>query len=157
MKDCTIAQIYFVAFYLAEKITTMMHLSDSKLPKLSSWCPPKDIIRRSLGLESNTKFRDKANASKPLVERLELKMKLDFHNGCVNSLNFNEEGDLIASGSDDCNVAIWNWTKNSKEPQLWYDSGHNSNVFQVYYVATSIDKLLLVKDEDFSAQVLTWQ
>ena len=109
----------------------MKRLSDSKLPRTQAWSPLFDTFNRSLGLESCSTFRDKANASQLLVERLELKMELDFHTGCVNSLNFSEEGDLIASGSDDCNVAIWNWAKNSKEPQLWYDSGHNSNVFQV--------------------------
>ena len=114
---------------------TMMRLSDSKLPRVSRWCPLTDTLKRSLGMESCSVFRDKANASKLLVERLELKMKLDFHDGCVNSLNFSEGGDLIASGSDDCNIAIWNWAKNPKEPQLWYDSGHNSNVFQVNGIA----------------------
>jgi len=115
----------------------MMRLSDSKLPPVSRWCPLTDTLKRSLGMESCCIFRDKANASKLLVERLELKMKLDFHDGCVNSLNFNEGGDLIASGSDDCNIAIWNWAKNSKEPQLWYDSGHNSNVFQAKFMPNS--------------------
>ena len=109
-----------------------MRLSNSNCPRNSRWNPLSDTLRRSIGLESSTEYRDKANASKLLVERLELKSKLNFHDGCVNSLNFNEHGDLIASGSDDCNVAIWNWMKNTKEPQLWYDSGHNSNVFQVY-------------------------
>jgi len=38
-------------------------------------------------------------------------------------------GTLLASGSDDLNVVIWNWIRN--RPALVYDSGHRSNVFQV--------------------------
>lgn len=115
-----------------------MRPSDSKLPRTQRWHPLVDTFKRSLGLESCSTFRDKANASQLLVERLELNKTLDFHLGCVNSLNFNEEGDLIASGSDDCNIAIWNWKKNLKGPHLWYESGHKGNVFQVYDIASSI-------------------
>ena len=109
----------------------MAMVPDAESGRASPWRPVCDTLNRSLGLESCRKFREKAISSRLLIERLELKSKLSFHDGCVNSLNFNEQGDLIASGSDDCNIAIWNWMKSTKVPQLWYDSGHNSNVFQV--------------------------
>ena len=38
-------------------------------------------------------------------------------------------GTLLASGSDDLSVILWNWIK--KRPSLVYDSGHRGNVFQV--------------------------
>lgn len=41
----------------------------------------------------------------------------------------NSTGTLLASGSDDLNVILWNWIK--KRPSLVYDSGHRGNVFQV--------------------------
>ena len=103
----------------------------------SQWNTVKDTFSRSLGTQSLSGFRERARASKYFIQRLELSEKLNFHDGCVNSLNFNEQGNLIASGSDDCNVAIWNWMKNTKEPLLWYDSGHNSNVFQVIFICYS--------------------
>ena len=49
----------------------------------------------------------------------------------MNSVNFSPCGDLIVSGSDDLQVAVWDWCKDTKEPLITYDSGHSSNVFQV--------------------------
>jgi DDB1- and CUL4-associated factor 8 len=56
---------------------------------------------------------------------------MDLHNGCVNALHFNPSGTRLASGSDDLNIIIWDWSKN--EAVLKYDSGHRGNVFQVYH------------------------
>lgn len=47
--------------------------------------------------------------------------------GCVNCLNFNASGDLICSGSDDLQIAIWDWQRNQLRHK--YHSGHSSNVF----------------------------
>ena len=55
-----------------------------------------------------------------------------YHEGCVNAVNFNSTGSLIASGSDDLKIAIWDWVKHPGEPVLAYPSGHIGNVFQVY-------------------------
>ena len=49
----------------------------------------------------------------------------------MNAVNFSPCGDLIVSGSDDLQVAIWDWCKDQAEPMITYDSGHSSNVFQV--------------------------
>ena len=38
-------------------------------------------------------------------------------------------GTLLASGSDDLHIVLWNWVRNRRA--LIYDSGHRSNVFQV--------------------------
>jgi len=38
-------------------------------------------------------------------------------------------GDLLASGSDDLDIVIWDWAKGKKK--IAYESGHTSNVFQV--------------------------
>ena len=38
-------------------------------------------------------------------------------------------GTLLASGSDDLEVAVWNW--NNDSPYFVFESGHRSNVFQV--------------------------
>ena len=91
----------------------------------------RHLCKRSLGLEGGTVFRDRARGSKSFVERLMLSEKLYYHDGCVNTLNFNPSGELIASGSDDLNIAIWDWIKEPKHPKVHYDSGHSSNVFQV--------------------------
>ena len=55
--------------------------------------------------------------------------KLCFHEGCVNCLNFSASGDLLASGSDDLNVVVWDWQRQRKA--YYYNSGHKSNIFEV--------------------------
>ena len=42
---------------------------------------------------------------------------------------FIETGNLIASGSDDLKIVVFNWINKQKFVQ--FDSGHRSNVFQV--------------------------
>jgi WD repeat-containing protein 42A len=60
---------------------------------------------------------------------MKLAQNLNYHEGCVNALNFNRIGTLLASGSDDYQVCLWDWTRNNLV--LTFDSGHKSNVFQV--------------------------
>lgn len=63
------------------------------------------------------------------VQKLKLSMQLKGHDGCVNSLNFNPAGDMIASGSDDLKICLWDWS--TEKCLLKYDSEHAENVFQV--------------------------
>ncbi|KAK1587994.1 hypothetical protein Q3G72_019030 [Acer saccharum] len=63
-----------------------------------------------------------------LVLRLDVYKKLDKHRGCVNTVSFNSDGDILVSGSDDRRVILWDWqTGNVK---LLFHSGHSNSVFQ---------------------------
>ena len=86
---------------------------------------------RMLGLGHGIVFQNKLNSARSLVARLQLTEELAFHGGCVNAVNFSSSGDLIVSGSDDMQVAVWDWLNCTKAPKVSYDSGHSSNVFQV--------------------------
>lgn len=77
-------------------------------------------------------FQSRAYGSKHLVERLEMSHRLCKHEGCVNSLNFNSAGTLLASGSDDLKINLWNWQ--TKKPIHTITSGHRANVFQTKFV-----------------------
>ena len=72
-----------------------------------------------------------------MVKRLTLVEQMKYHEGCVNSLCFNRIGTLLASGSDDLNVVLWNWQRG--RPSLIYESGHRSNVFQAKFMPFSGD------------------
>ncbi len=50
------------------------------------------------------------------------------HEGCVNTVAFNQTGDILLSGSDDLSIILWQWRE--QRELLQYDSGHTSNVFQ---------------------------
>ncbi|EAT35471.1 AAEL012362-PA [Aedes aegypti] len=80
-------------------------------------------------------FQSRAYGSKHLVERLELSHRLCEHDGCVNSLNFNSAGTLLASGSDDLKINLWHWQTNKLMQSI--SSGHRANVFQTKFVDAS--------------------
>lgn len=82
-------------------------------------------------------FTNRYYDSLHVVQRLDLVSKLDFHNGCTNALNFNDSGDLLASSSDDLQIAIWDWAK--EKTLITYNSGHRNNVFQVSLLCCSLN------------------
>lgn len=87
-----------------------------------------DLSNLQLGLKMTPSFSQRRCASVDMVKRLKLAYKLSGHEGCVNSLHFNQSGSKIASGSDDLNIIVWEWEKNRK--MLQFNSGHKANVFQ---------------------------
>lgn len=66
------------------------------------------------------------------VERLEQMGKLSEHFGCINCLNFNQNGKLLASGSDDLKIKIWNWAR--KKAVATINTSHVSNIFQAKFI-----------------------
>lgn len=66
-----------------------------------------------------------------MVERLTLESRLKEHQGCVNCINFSWAGNLLASGSDDLQVVLWDWASGRVVKK--FDTGHVANVFQVSY------------------------
>ncbi|XP_026314772.1 DDB1- and CUL4-associated factor 8 [Hyposmocoma kahamanoa] len=96
----------------------------------------REIINREMGLtfpcgktaKTDVMFEQKFYGSLHAVYRLKKLHQLHKHKGCVNSINFHPEGHLLASGSDDTNVVIWDWARNA--PLSVIKTGHKSNVFQ---------------------------
>ena len=92
----------------------------------------KDLLKRECGQIRPKVFQDKAINNIDYVRRMKLSKTLKFHEGCVNSLNFNRIGTLLCSGADDHQICIYDWARS--RPILNFDSGHKSNVFQVNLV-----------------------
>ncbi|CAI9723048.1 DDB1CUL4-associated and CUL4-associated factor 8-like isoform X1 [Octopus vulgaris] len=116
-----------------------MDYDSDKIPK-HSWKAIYDLRSREFGHSTKTPpsiFREKVNSSLQMVQRLTLQYKMEYHNGCVNALNFNRIGTLLASGSDDLNIVLWNWVQS--RPALVFDSGHRSNIFQAKFMPFSGD------------------
>lgn len=64
-----------------------------------------------------------------VVQRLQLEKRLESHHGCVNCINFSHGGDLLASGSDDLHIVLWDWRRGVAMSR--FETGHHSNIFQV--------------------------
>ncbi|XP_075974110.1 DDB1- and CUL4-associated factor 8 [Anticarsia gemmatalis] len=96
----------------------------------------REIINREMGLtfpcgktaKEDVMFEKKFYGSLHVIYRMKKLHNLLKHKGCVNSINFHPEGHLLASGSDDTNVVVWDWARNI--PVQTIKTGHKSNVFQ---------------------------
>ncbi|XP_077286810.1 DDB1- and CUL4-associated factor 8 [Arctopsyche grandis] len=141
------------------------HVLLKRKPK-HEWSVIKELMNRELGNsirpgkcgKSDVIFEQRFYGSLHAVERLELMYKLNKHKGCVNSINFHPEGNLLASGSDDLNIIIWDWATNTVRRIVKTD--HKSNIFQsrfLYLNSTSqIDIVSCARDgQVLLTQVLT--
>ncbi|GMF45015.1 unnamed protein product [Phytophthora lilii] len=75
-----------------------------------------------------------------LVRRLRCEAQLEAHTGCVNTLQWNERGSRLASGSDDHRVVLWDYE--TRRAQTVIESGHQLNIFAVCFVPGTDDHVL---------------
>lgn len=105
------------------------------------WFVVQEVINRQKGVGGRYQgaelFQQRCYGSLHAVQRLELMYKLEAHRGCVNTLHFNSSGSLLASGSDDLSIVVWDWAVGKF--LVSYDSGHRSNVFQAKFLPLTGD------------------
>ncbi|KAK8311659.1 hypothetical protein V6Z12_D02G266300 [Gossypium hirsutum] len=89
-----------------------------------------DVWQREVGEISARNFVKRLAASEDLVLRLDIYKKLDKHQGCVNTVSFNADGNVLVSGSDDT--------------QLSFRSGHLNNVLQAKFMPYTDDRSLVI-------------
>ncbi|KAH7464804.1 WD and tetratricopeptide repeats protein 1 [Phytophthora ramorum] len=75
-----------------------------------------------------------------LVRRLQCEAVLAGHEGCVNTLQWNESGKLLASGSDDHKLLVWDYEQHKQ--RLAIETGHQLNIFAVCFVPGTDDHVL---------------
>ncbi|OQV21610.1 WD and tetratricopeptide repeats protein 1 [Hypsibius exemplaris] len=95
---------------------------------------------REFSLLSPHQFRQQQQFTEDLIGRLGLAYELKGHEGCVNCISWNEEGTLLASGSDDCKVRVWN---DRGKCQHVVATGHTGNIFGVKFLPCSSDNLII--------------
>ncbi|XP_072761358.1 DDB1- and CUL4-associated factor 8 [Anoplolepis gracilipes] len=115
-----------------------------------NWHIVPEVINRQIG--SNPLFQKRFYGSLHAVERLELIYNLNEHQGCVNALNFNEKGNLLASASDDLAVVIWDWATGKK--RHWFMSGHTRNMFQAKWLPLDMEYLMVTCARDGQVRLL---
>ncbi|KAE9083116.1 hypothetical protein PF010_g21325 [Phytophthora fragariae] len=86
-----------------------------------------------------------------LVRRLRCEAVLRGHSGCVNTLQWNESGRLLASGSDDTKVVVWSYAQHKQQQVI--ESGHRLNIFAVCFVPGTDDHVLATGAMDNDVRV----
>ena len=68
------------------------------------------------------------------IHSLAFDQLLEGHAGCVNRLAWNQSATLLASGSDDCCVRLWDFQRPGRPCRLNLQTGHQANIFAVGFL-----------------------
>ncbi|XP_061772113.1 WD and tetratricopeptide repeats protein 1 [Nerophis ophidion] len=111
----------------------------------------RDILHRQIRDKRATGFQRFYHVTDPLIKRLGLEAELQGHTGCVNCLEWNEHGDMLASGSDDQHAIIWDPFRLKKLTTM--HTGHAANIFSVKFLPHSGDRILITGAADTKVHV----
>ncbi|XP_070252542.1 DDB1- and CUL4-associated factor 6 isoform X4 [Myotis yumanensis] len=100
-----------------------------------------DVRKRSLGLEDPARLRSRYLGRREFIQRLKLEATLNVHDGCVNTICWNETGEYILSGSDDTKLVISN--PYSRKVLTTIRSGHRANIFSAKFLPCTNDKQII--------------
>ncbi|XP_053310308.1 DDB1- and CUL4-associated factor 6 isoform X2 [Spea bombifrons] len=100
-----------------------------------------DVRKRSLGLDDPNVVRINYLGRREFVQRLKLEATLCVHDGCVNSISWNNTGEYILSGSDDTSLVISN--PYSKKVLTRIRSSHRANIFSAKFMPLTNDKQII--------------
>eukprot|EP00794_Sanderia_malayensis_P000171 gene171-783_t len=105
-----------------------------------NWKGNKNIFNwiRRREYEANSihkKFQRALHVTHNFADRLGLEKELKGHSGCVNCLEWNEDGSLLVSGSDDLNIIVWEAL--TYRSSCVFNSGHSGNIFSVKFLPSS--------------------
>lgn len=92
------------------------------------------------------KVRGCLQTHQSLIERIGYKDQLEGHRGCVNCLEWNSDGTLLASGSDDLDIFVWSIYNRSNAACM--HSGHTGNIFSVKFLPFTGDHFIVSGAED---------
>ncbi|KAH0567477.1 DDB1- and CUL4-associated factor 8-like isoform X1 [Cotesia glomerata] len=122
----------------------------TKVKPKPKWFMVPEMINREIG--NNRFFNRRFYGSLHTVQRLELMHKLDGHEGCVNALNFSEDGTKLASGSDDLQVIVWDWASGKKRGV--FETGHSLNVFEAKWLPIDYESYIVTCARDGQVRLL---
>ncbi|XP_053461952.1 DDB1- and CUL4-associated factor 6 isoform X5 [Nycticebus coucang] len=100
-----------------------------------------DVRKRSLGLEDPSRLRSRYLGRREFIQRLKLEATLNVHDGCVNTICWNDTGEYILSGSDDTKLVISN--PYSRKILTTIRSGHRANIFSAKFLPCTNDKQIV--------------
>lgn len=94
-----------------------------------------------MGLEDPGLLRRRYLGRREFIQRLKLEATLNVHDGCVNTICWNDTGEYILSGSDDTNLVITN--PYSRKVLTTIRSGHRANIFSAKFLPCTNDKQIV--------------
>ena len=113
---------------------------------------PADLRRRESMFLDPDRFASRYQVTPSYIERLGLETVLEGHRGCVNCLQWSTDGNLLASGSDDCKVMIWEpFSKAKSATQIPTD--HEGNIFSVKFMPHTNNNLVASGAADKKVQI----
>ncbi|TKR92902.1 hypothetical protein L596_007468 [Steinernema carpocapsae] len=108
------------------------------------------LFQRSITSEFSTRFINENIVTESLVKRLGNSTTLQGHNGCVNCLDWNAGGTLLASGSDDLIARIWDCSGTCLHE---IRTGHTQNIFSSMFLPAGDNRILLTAAGDNSVRM----
>lgn len=87
-----------------------------------------------------TLIKNRLHTAPQFIERLELEATLEGHNGCVNCIEWSEDGQYLASVSDDQHLMIWDPFKHTRLTDI--STPHHNNIFSVKFLPKSGNSIL---------------
>ncbi|XP_042282026.1 DDB1- and CUL4-associated factor 6 isoform X2 [Thunnus maccoyii] len=100
-----------------------------------------DVNRRLIGYSDPNAIRTNYLGRREFVQRLKLEATLNVHDGCVNTISWNDTGEYILSGSDDTFLAITN--PYNKKVKKSIRSGHRANIFSAKFMPHTNDQEII--------------
>ncbi|XP_068184794.1 DDB1- and CUL4-associated factor 6 isoform X6 [Antennarius striatus] len=91
-----------------------------------------DVNKRLIGYNDPYTIRTNYLGRREFVQRLKLEGTLNVHDGCVNTISWNDTGEYILSGSDDTFLVISN--PYNKKVKKSIRSGHRANIFSAKFM-----------------------
>ncbi|XP_041979806.1 WD and tetratricopeptide repeats protein 1 [Aricia agestis] len=82
------------------------------------------------------KFQSRLTVTRSMIDRLGLEKELHGHTGCVNCLEWNRDGSVLASASDDLHVILWDPYRYKQLHNM--STGHTGNIFSVKFLSPEI-------------------
>lgn len=108
-------------------------------------------FRRETDEKCRLTFQRELQVTGDFISRLGLDHELQGHQGCVNCLEWNDKGSLLASGSDDVQVIVWDPFLH--RPLSIIRTGHQGNIFSVKFLPSSNDSLIVTGAADCKIRV----
>uniref|UniRef100_A0A3P8Z1X6 Ddb1 and cul4 associated factor 6 n=1 Tax=Esox lucius TaxID=8010 RepID=A0A3P8Z1X6_ESOLU len=100
-----------------------------------------DVNKRSIGYNEPNAVRINYLGRREFVQRLKLEATLTVHDGCVNTISWNDTGEYILSGSDDTNLVITN--PYNRKVKATIRSGHRANIFSAKFMPQTGDQQII--------------